>query len=503
MRRLLIISIVFNTALAISALATVISIPNDYVSIQAGINASANGDTVLVQPGTYVENIYLEDHAVVLASLFLTTGDTSYISQTIIDGNASGSVVTFHYQHLYTEGNSTLTGFTLQNGKGQYGGGISCRVSHPIISNNHIINNISQDDGGGIFLWTGSDPVISDNYITNNTAAERGGGIFICWSHGTISNNTICNNRALSGAGIFVTESDQAPISEFSGNLIISNEASQNCGGLYIRRSKVSLSDMIISRNKSFFNCGGMYIEESKFSMSNILVAKNEASGNCGGLYAERSVITISNSTIANNDAGSQYGSGLLLKNCPNDTIDGYVSIINTIIWNNSLSDTGIVSRQCSTYYCDTENARPGVGNISDDPLFCWPEISDYHLAENSPCVGTGEDGANIGAFGIGCATIDIPENTSNLPSTFSLFQNYPNPFNASTSISYTLPYDTNVKLDIYDVAGRHIETLSDLYQSVGSHQVTWNAQDYPSGAYFYKIQAGDFTETKMMLLIK
>ena len=71
---------VFTLMLTASALATIINVPADQSTIQAAIDASFNGDTVLVQPGTYVENISYYNKDIVLGSLFLTTGDTSYIS---------------------------------------------------------------------------------------------------------------------------------------------------------------------------------------------------------------------------------------------------------------------------------------------------------------------------------------------------------------------------------------------------------------------------------------
>ena len=75
--------------------ATIINVPADYATIQGGINASTNGDTVLAQPGTYIENINYNGKNVTVASLFLTTADTSYISQTIIDGDSLDCVVRF------------------------------------------------------------------------------------------------------------------------------------------------------------------------------------------------------------------------------------------------------------------------------------------------------------------------------------------------------------------------------------------------------------------------
>ena len=90
--------------------ATIINVPADSRTIQGGINNAVDGDTVLVRPGIYIENINFNGKDIVLASMFLLTQDTSYISQTIIDGNKDGSVVSFESGEDST---SVLTGFTI------------------------------------------------------------------------------------------------------------------------------------------------------------------------------------------------------------------------------------------------------------------------------------------------------------------------------------------------------------------------------------------------------
>jgi hypothetical protein len=95
-----------------------------------------------------------------------------------------------------------------------------------------------------------------------------------------------------------------------------------------------------------------------------------------------------------------------------------------------------------------------------------------------------------------------INDNQSH-PTTFFLAPNYPNPFNASTMIEYGLPESGPVQVEIFDILGRKIQTLVDETQSAGYHQLTWKADDVPSGTYFYRIQAGEKSQTKKCVLLK
>jgi plastocyanin len=98
---------------------------------------------------------------------------------------------------------------------------------------------------------------------------------------------------------------------------------------------------------------------------------------------------------------------------------------------------------------------------------------------------------------------VGIDDNLPSVPDRIELSQNYPNPFNAQTVIAYSLPSDSHVKITVYNLLGQSVETLVDADESAGDHRVTWNADDVPTGVYFYRIDAAEFTATRKMLLAK
>jgi hypothetical protein len=90
-----------------------------------------------------------------------------------------------------------------------------------------------------------------------------------------------------------------------------------------------------------------------------------------------------------------------------------------------------------------------------------------------------------------------------NSPQKYSLAQNYPNPFNPSTVISYSLPSSTNVKLIVYNTLGQNVRILENGFKNAGKYSINFDASHLPSGIYFYKLEAGGFSQINKMILLK
>ena len=116
----------------------------------------------------------------------------------------------------------------------------------------------------------------------------------------------------------------------------------------------------------------------------------------------------------------------------------------------------------------------------------------------------TSNDSGRVYIWGIKfISTVKVQNNNSNIPNKFALYQNYPNPFNPMTKFKFQMPKTSLVKLIIYDVLGSEITTLVNEELNPGTYEVEWDASGLSSGVYFYTLRAGEFTESKKMLLIK
>jgi hypothetical protein len=96
-----------------------------------------------------------------------------------------------------------------------------------------------------------------------------------------------------------------------------------------------------------------------------------------------------------------------------------------------------------------------------------------------------------------------LTESNVEQPDKHKLRQNYPNPFNPTTTIQYSIPGKAHVKLSVYNTLGQQVAVLVDRTMGAGSYKTTWNAENQNSGMYLYRIEAGEFTDTKSMILLK
>lgn len=293
--------IVFTLLMSITLTATIINIPTDYATIQSAINSAQDADTLLVQSGTYVENINYNGKNITIASLFLTTQDSVYISETIIDGNEAGSVVIFETN----ESNSAvLMGFTLTNGSATKGGGVHCNQSNPTLNYLKIVNNYSLGYGGGISCEN-SNPVILNSMISDNTAEfnSGGGGIYCHTSEPSLTNVQISNNSALSGhGGGFCCSHNSNP--SLNNVTLDGNFASSAGGGFYaIYQSSPILVNVIISNNSTYYKGGGLHSQyDSHPTLEHVLITGNTSNDRAGGISCS-GTITMSDVTIHNNSA--------------------------------------------------------------------------------------------------------------------------------------------------------------------------------------------------------
>ncbi|UCE65292.1 MAG: hypothetical protein JSU85_10500, partial [Candidatus Zixiibacteriota bacterium] len=257
-----IIVILLVSGIAATSSAAIINIPADYPTIQQGIGASSEGDTVLVQPGTYIENINFNGHNIALGSLFLTTGDESYISSTIIDGDSSGAVITLSN---FENSSTVITGFTITNGGGIEGGGIICDGTNPLITRNYIMQNYGEY-GGGIYCY-GADPIISENSISANISS----GIGCYWSRAKITGNTFMGNFAELGGAIYCENSPELIISV---NYISRNYNINDGAGIYCNMSDAAITGNFITENEAVRG-GGIFCRQSSPSIRGNTINRN------------------------------------------------------------------------------------------------------------------------------------------------------------------------------------------------------------------------------------
>jgi hypothetical protein len=437
-KKTIIVRAVLALALSTTAPAATRLVPGDYPTIQAAIDASIDGDMVIVAPGTYTgdgnRDIDFLGKAITVRSI--DPNDPNIVAATIIDCN--GSEADPHRGFCFRTGegqNSILEGLTVEKGFADYGSAIFCWAASPIIAKCVIIKNagppwlspsaicsghgspqivgcvISNNSGAGIWCRLGR-PTVTNSVISKNVG---GSGI---WAQAslTVSNSVITRNSGAYGGGI-CTEPKGGECTVIESVIADNSARGQYAagGGIY-SGSGLTLIRSTISGNSAGgeqAQGGGIYADHT-VSISNCTIHGNSVEGSRaqgGGIYAWLAHTFITNSIITDNQAhegGAIYATGcatVSLLNCTfvnNSASKGSAvthlpsgwcapisfEITNSILWNSGPEIHSSPASITAVTYSNIRGGFPGLGNIDVDPAF--PLSGDYHLMPGSPCIDAG-----------------------------------------------------------------------------------------------------------------
>ncbi len=361
--------------------ANVLLVPQDFASIQTAIDSAQTGDTVLVVPGIYQENLQIRNKDITLASNYLYSNSFVDVEATVLDGRRLSAVM-----QVFVRNKSKITGFKIINGDHFYGGGFVSDVSSPVITACIFENNYAQATGGAFYAEEGQ-PVLRKCLFIRNTSGAFGGAIASGYTEITVDHCT------------------------FYGN----------------------------------------------------------TSGDGGAVSCFQSSIPISNS--------------IFLENFP-EAIS---------VW------SGVTTAMFS----NVQGGWDGEGNINADPLFCNADSNDFYLAANSPCIGTGQNGSDMGALSGACAPNAVVDEQVLIPGGLTLLGAFPNPFNPVTRIVFNLPEGGAVDFEVFDTRGGRVYGPVSAVLKTGRNSVLWRAKNLGTGQYFYRIQTANGALTGRLVLLK
>jgi hypothetical protein len=374
----------------------------DAPTIAAALDSTVRGDTVLVAPGIYHLNVAMVDGVVLLGE----------------EGREDTGLRPLTHGPMIrctdlTPG-TVIQGFSFERGQADFGGAINCVRSAVAILNNSFSVNHALNDGGAIACSLSAGEgnlLIEGNVFRHNRANGWAGGIFCTRCSPVIRGNTLTHCSAKYGAAIGCVDSS-APL--ISRNVIELNSCMASGGGIHVNHH----SSPVIEGN---------------------IIRENSADGTGGGIYIARSVFDIRGNLFHRNKG--EYGSGLNVAFgskglCESNTFWGHratairckggstLEVYRCIIAGSPrepavhCGDGSTVKLTCNDLWSndtDYSGCEPGIGDYSEDPLFCDIAVGNFMLQECSPCID--RDGCGrIGAYGSDCPCGGTPQHRDTVP---------------------------------------------------------------------------------------
>jgi len=363
----------------------------------------------------------------------------------------------------------------------------------------NVINSTNGLNKGGAISIVASSGITIEECLFTHCHAYLGGAIYVSKSSPTIHYNRFESNMATGagGAMYLVNYNETLHRLEFVDNY------ANNGGAIFLSYSSPQMTNILAYDNKSLYSAAFAFLFNSSPYIHNLTSVKNTSNDNSGGSF---SLMYDSNPRLINS---------ILFHNSPVDVYinDGLMTATHSILEGAGLEPYfGVGCMETNPEFRSSDNndyhlKHVGCGNPLNSPAvdagYQNPFFYDTHLDCNS---GLGTTIIDLGYYGgrYFKETVDVEtEDENSLPKEYSLEQNFPNPFNPSTTISFSVPFNSLVNLTIYDILGRQVETIINSEMTAGKYSKVWNANKFASGIYFYRLNAGKFTETKKMILIK
>ena len=387
-------------------------------------------------PSTYTSTLSSSGTLIMFSSIasgtcgieaFTLNGGTGTLLLTPQTGTYGGGVLCYDAPYCVIKNNIFAGCGHLTSTNFSGGGAIACiNVTSVLISGNELSANKAQS-GGGIFLYQ-TDATITGNRITGSlpdpgySGTKNGGGIYVSYSPADLNGNFISTSAGYqNGGGIY---SEFSPLT-LSGDTITLNDCTGSGGGIYSDHSALTTDNCIITENSVATMGGGVYFMAETCHFTNSLFSLNESSMLGGALYADSIAGTITNNTFDHNSG--TYGGGNILITTP-DGLDIRNNIISYGIANGiSFSLTTNLTFQYNNTFgntpADVTALVPDPTNISKNPLYSNSSAMDYHLTLHSPSIDAGDPGvfdpdgsrANQGMYGGAGADMGAPEYVKNL----------------------------------------------------------------------------------------
>jgi Subtilase family/FlgD Ig-like domain len=305
-------------------------------------------------------------------------------------------------------------------------------------------------------------------------------------------------------------------------NTVPADQTDSSGGAVHVRDgSYLRMVGCMVDGNSSPKCAGVMIRGEAGADLYANLIVNNHANSHASGLWvlpdlAATTPYRLVGNTIAANTLAIVNGFGVRLNSLPNLELEKNIIALNSggeaqigfLDLNDPTLDCNVVYP--GPEYFASNSVYDAGADIHADPRFCGPANLDFMLDETSPAAAANSPCGLIGVLDVGCALSGVGgDDVVDLPTYYALHQAYPNPFNPQTTIAFDLPQQVTVRLTVYDVGGRVVRTLiAGDAMPAGRHASVWNGRDASgqaaaAGVYFYRLEAGERTMVKRVVMIK